>query len=213
MVDLPGTATLATTWYLPDLRVGLNGSTVTIVNPGPAPTTATIRVALKEGPGRLLSQPVPAFAQVLVPLSGLSLSPAIGVTVSATRPILVAAALSANAAQPGFYLASHLATRAWVLVGANAGQGSSQTISVLNPNAVGCTVTFTVLHGDGKGASWRANVPAEGQIARIVDGLVPADGGIIQIQASAPVAVGRTLVANGGATTSTGAAISSDFAG
>ncbi|HWE61043.1 MAG TPA: hypothetical protein VHB98_04975, partial [Chloroflexota bacterium] len=127
-------------------------------------------------------------------------------------PVVASELLATKTAQPSFYLGSANAGQSWIVMGSNTGAGSSQTLSVLNPNSTSCTVTFSVVHGTSTGSTWRIRLPAYGRIARIVDGLVPADGGIITVQASEPVAVGRTLESNSGAATSTGM-VATDNAG
>ena len=149
----------------------------------------------------------------MVPVGDWTVAPAFGVIVTAPGPIVASLLLHTRSAQPSFYLGSANAGRSWIVVGSTAGRGCRQILAVLNPNATTCTVSFTVMHGESKGAAWQMRVPADGRVARIVDGLVAADGGIITIQASEPIAVGRTLESSSGTATSLGLAIASDNVG
>lgn len=191
---VPGSVIAARRWYLPGVSTAA-GTSVTLFNPQSAPVTVGVRAALDEGPSTWIRQTVGAFSQLSIPVAGLNSGSGVGVEVTAGAPIVAGASWTDRQAQQWFSLAGTVVTPDWAVLGSAAGRGSSQTLTVLNPNDAAVTVTVGTGRDGAGGPGWQVSMPPHSRYARVLDGLVPADGGIVVIHASAPVAVGRTLAA------------------
>ena len=197
-----GVVSMARVWYFPGGRSGPNGTVIRLFNPGARDEQATLRLALAAGGGPSRSVTVPRSSQIDVSVGALTAATTFGIEVDADGPLVAEATTLSTHGQPESYAGSSDSSRTWVLLGADGGKGTSQTLQVLNPSGTRSSLTCTVTANGNRTHSWTATLPPHSSYSRVVDGLLPTHGAWLQVSATAPVVVGRLLTSAAGAATS-----------
>ena len=184
LTTIPGTVVTSRHWYLPDALAGQRGSSAVVFNANASALKVSITVVSALGPASVVQRSVAGFSETVIPLTGAANTVQASVELDANGPITGGLITSRAAHQSSIYLGSTGTSQHWMLMSATAGQGSSESVTILNPGKVSSTVTIHVLHGN-IGPTLKVTVPAHARVVRVIDGLVAAAGSVITVDASA----------------------------
>jgi Ig-like domain from next to BRCA1 gene len=207
VVVVPGAVTLAKHWYLPEISASKGGG-ITLFNTSATSIVASIRTALDEGSGPWLQRTVPAFSQVLVPITELTSAGIVAAQIDSITPLIAGTEWYSAAGLPTAGIASPASATSWAFIGGLAGRGVSETLSIINPSPVASLVSIRVIGDKSGGTYWTVNMPAHSRYSRVIDNIVPSGGATVKIDASQPVTVDHRISDQYGATASPGALLS-----
>jgi hypothetical protein len=198
--EVPGTAVIARHWYLPAIQTGANAG-IALFNPGSATVHTTLHVIGGRGTAAQENATIGPFSQIVLPVGGTP-GGAVSAQIDANALIVAGASVPSGSSDPLSYLGSIGAESSWLLLGSAAGRDAQQSLTLYNPGVKPSGVTVRFLHG-ASGPSLHLTVPPHGRLTRMVDKWVQG-GTLIDVTATAPIVVARTVTTADGTAVSTG---------
>jgi hypothetical protein len=191
--DSTGLDVLSRQWYLPagSQQDGFT-TTLTLLNPGPAPLTATITVYAPTGQVGEATVPLAPRTRLDLPVRDLYTGTTpVGARVVATGRIAAEQAVGLAGGQAGYGLAgTPVLSRYWTLAGVETEAPASTMLAILNPYTASVPLTLTLMSEDGTTLRRAYTVPP-GEQRIDLNALLPDLALAAEVQAGRPVAVAR----------------------
>ncbi len=196
--DSAGLEGLSSAWYLPggSQDVGFT-TTLVLLNPGPAPITATVTVFSPGGPVGEKAVALGPRDRLDLPVGDLYTGTTpVGCRVMATGPIAVEQEVRFAAGQAGYGMpGTPLLARQWTFAGVQTEESALTVLALLNPYTAPVTISLTLMSEDGTMLR-RPYTVLPGEQRLNLNMLLPDLALAAEVQAGRPIAAARLTYFN-----------------
>ncbi|MGB9722617.1 MAG: DUF5719 family protein [Chloroflexia bacterium] len=150
--DSHGLESLSRSWYLPGgTQEGDATTTLTLLNPGDAPATATVRIFAPTGPAGERAYPLPPRSRWVVSVGEVYTGTTpLGCQVSSTLPIAAEQEVRFSAGEGGYGMpGSPYLSRRWSFAAVETESPYVTVLAILNPHTATVPLTLTLMSEDG----------------------------------------------------------------
>ncbi len=196
--DSSGFESLSRLWYLPGgSQEGDSNTILTLLNPGDAATTATVRIFAPAGPvGERVYSLLPRSRQV-VPVGQIYTGTTpLGCQVSATSPIAVEQEVRFSAGEGGYGMPGiPYLSRRWSFAAVETESPYVTVFSILNPHTETVPLTLTLMSEDGTMLQRSYQVRPGDQLLNL-NSILPELALAAEVETGRPLAIARVTFFN-----------------